>query len=209
MTKDKALEEIFLSQAPHFDDNAEFMEKLTKRLDAVEHIRQHQTSTIRSYKIVMIAAAAAVVRLLVVTATLFVGNEDAGQKVASTDTVIPKDRYLAIGQTQKAETENTDSDLHRLTARIEHAKQQQTPKPKPYNNIYTATLPEVDFCPGEDKEVRLPQVSKERSFNLVCKVMLPEIIACADSTIYQSTTEMMVACDEIEYNDNPFKNVSL
>lgn len=158
--------------------------------------------------IVWYAAAAAVVGLLVVTATLFVGNEDAGQKVASTDTVIPKDRYLAIGQTQKAETENTDSDLHRLTARIEHAKQQQTPKPKPYNNIYTAMLPEVDFCPGENKEVRLPQVSKERSFNLVCKVMLPEIIACADSTIYQSTG-MMVACDEIEYNDNPFKNVSL
>ena len=209
MTKDKALEEIFLSQAPHFDDNAEFMEKFTKRLDAVEHIRQHQTSTIRSYKIVMVAAAAAVVGLLVVTATLFVGNEDAGQKVASTNTVIPKERYLSVKQAQKAETENTDSDLHRLTARIEHAKQQQTPKPKPYNNIYTATLPEVDFCPGENKEVRLPQVSKERSFNLVCKVMLPEIIACADSTIYQSTTEMMVACDEIEYNDNPFKNVSL
>lgn len=158
--------------------------------------------------IVWYAAAAAVVGLLVVTATLFVGNEDAGQKVASTDTVIPKDRYLAIGQAQKAETENTDSDLHRLTARIEHAKQ-QVPSPTPQKGIYTAMLPEVDFCPGENKEVRLPQVSKERSFNLVCKVMLPEIIACADSTIYQSTTEMMVACDEIEYNDNPFKNVSL
>lgn len=208
MTKDKALEEIFLSQAPHFDDNAEFMEKLTKRLDAVEHIRQHQTSAIRSYKIVMIAAAAAVVGLLVVTATLFVGNEDAGQKVAST---IPasEGKHLAEKEATVPHMENADSDLHRLTARIEHAKQQQTPKPKPYNNIYTATLPEVDFCPGEDKEVRLPQVSKERSFNLVCKVMLPEIIACADSTIYQSTTEMMVACDEIEYNDNPFKNVSL
>lgn len=159
--------------------------------------------------IVWYAAAAAVVGLLVVTATLFVGNEDAGQKVASTDTVIPKDRYLAIGQTQKAETENTDSDLHRLTARIEPAQKQQVPSPTPQKGIYTAMLPEVDFCPGEDKEVRLPQVSKERSFNLVCKVMLPEIIACADSTIYQSTTEMMVACDEIEYNDNPFKNVSL
>jgi len=159
--------------------------------------------------IVWYAAAAAVVGLLVVTATLFVGNEDAGQKVASTDTVIPKDRYLAIGQTQKAETENTDSDLHRLTARIEPAQKQQVPSPTPQKGIYTAMLPEVDFCPGENKEVRLPQVSKERSFNLVCKVMLPEIIACADSTIYQSTTEMMVACDEIEYNDNPFKNVSL
>jgi hypothetical protein len=159
--------------------------------------------------IVWYAAAAAVVGLLVVTATLFVGNEDAGQKVASTDTVIPKDRYLAIGQAQKAETENTDSDLHRLTARIEPAQKQQVPSPTPQKGIYTAMLPEVDFCPGENKEVRLPQVSKERSFNLVCKVMLPEIIACADSTIYQSTTEMMVACDEIEYNDNPFKNVSL
>ncbi len=80
-------------------------------------------------------------------------------------------------------------------------------------------LPEVDFCPEENddavrsnavssNDVRLPQVSKERSFNLVCKVVLPEIIACADSTIYQSTG-MMVACDEIEYNDTPFKNVSL
>ena len=80
-------------------------------------------------------------------------------------------------------------------------------------------LPEMDFCPEESDnaalsnavssdDVRLPQVSKERSFNLICKVVLPEIIACADSTIYQST-EMMVACDEIEYNDNPFKNVSL
>lgn len=159
--------------------------------------------------IVWYAAAAAVVGLLVVTATLFVGNEDAGQKVASTDTVIPKDRYLAIGQTQKAETENTDSDLHRLTTRIESAQKKQVPSPTPQKGIYTAMLPEVDFCPGENKEVQLPQVSKERSFNLVCKVMLPEIIACADSTIYQSTTEMMVACDEIEYNDNPFKNVSL
>ena len=159
--------------------------------------------------IVWYAAAAAVVGLLVVTATLFVGNEDAGQKVASTDTVIPKDRYLAIGQAQKAETENTDSDLHRLTTRIEPAQKKQVPSPTPQKGIYTAMLPEVDFCPGDNKEVRLPQVSKERSFNLVCKVVLPEIIACADSTIYQSTTEMMVACDEIEYNDNPFKNVSL
>lgn len=158
--------------------------------------------------IVWYAAAAAVVGLLVVTATLFVGNEDAGQKVASTDTVIPKDRYLTIGQTQKAEKENTDSDLHRLTTRIEPAQKKQVPSPTPQKGIYTAMLPEVDFCPGDNKEVRLPQVSKERSFNLVCKVVLPEIIACADSTIYQSTG-MMVACDEIEYNDNPFKNVSL
>lgn len=169
--------------------------------------------------IVWYAAAAAVVGLLVVTATLFVGNDNAGQKVASTDTVIPKDRYLAIGQAQKAEKENTDSDLHRLTAKIEPVQEQQPLYPTPQKRIYTAMLPEVDFCPEESDDamrsnavssdnVRLPQVSKERSFNLVCKVVLPEIIACADSTIYQSTG-MMVACDEIEYNDNPFKNVSL
>ncbi len=211
MKKDKTLEELFLSQSPHFDDSADFMAKLNKRLDAVEHTKQRQTSTSRRYKmaIVWYAAAAAVVGLLVVTATLFVGNEDAGQKVASTDTVIPKERYLSVKQAQKAKTENTDSDLHRLTARIESAQKKQVPSPTPQKSIYTAMLPEVDFCPGENKEVRLPQVSKERSFNLVCKVVLPEIIACADSTIYQSTTEMMVACDEIEYNDNPFKNVSL
>ena len=56
MTKDKALEELFLAQAPHFDDNADFMAKLTKRLDAVEYIRQHQEATIRRYKMATVAA---------------------------------------------------------------------------------------------------------------------------------------------------------
>jgi uncharacterized membrane protein YccC len=56
MTKDKALEELFLAQTPHFDDNADFMAKLTKRLDAVEYIKQHQEATIRRYKIAMVAA---------------------------------------------------------------------------------------------------------------------------------------------------------
>ena len=56
MTKDKALEELFLAQAPHFDDNADFMAKLTKRLDAVEYIKQHQEATIRRYKMAMVAA---------------------------------------------------------------------------------------------------------------------------------------------------------
>ena len=210
MKKDKALEELFLSQSPHFDDSADFMAKLNKRLDAVEHTKQRQTPTSRRYKmaIVWYAAAAAVVGLLVVTATMFVGNGDAGQHTAIT---VPasKGKHLAEKKAAVPHMENTDSDLHRLTARIESAQKKQVPSPTPQKSIYTAMLPEVDFCPGDNKEVRLPQVSKERSFNLVCKVVLPEIIACADSTIYQSTTEMMVACDEIEYNDNPFKNVSL
>ena len=56
MTKDKALEELFLAQKPHFTDNADFMAALTKRLDAVEYIKQHQEATIRRYKILMVAA---------------------------------------------------------------------------------------------------------------------------------------------------------
>lgn len=56
MTKDKALEEFFLAQAPHFEDSADFMASLTKRLDAVEYIKQHQEATIRRYKMATVAA---------------------------------------------------------------------------------------------------------------------------------------------------------
>ena len=56
MTKDKALEELFLAQQPHFDDQADFMAMLTRRLDAVEYVRQHQNATLRRYKMAMVAA---------------------------------------------------------------------------------------------------------------------------------------------------------
>ena len=56
MMKDKALEDVFLAQKPHFADNANFMATLTKRLDAVEFIKQHQEATIRRYKMLMVAA---------------------------------------------------------------------------------------------------------------------------------------------------------
>ena len=56
MNKDKALEELFLAQKPHFDDNDAFMASLTKRLDAVEYLKQHQEATIRRYKMAMVAA---------------------------------------------------------------------------------------------------------------------------------------------------------
>ena len=56
MTKDKALEELFLAQKPHFTDNADFMSALTKRLEAVEYVKQHQEATIRRYKMIMVAA---------------------------------------------------------------------------------------------------------------------------------------------------------
>ena len=56
MNKDKALEDLFLAQKPHFDDNEAFMTSLNKRLDAVEYIKQHQEATIRRYKMALVAA---------------------------------------------------------------------------------------------------------------------------------------------------------
>ena len=56
MMKDKALEELFLAQKPHFSDNADFMAALAKRLDTVEFVKQHQEATIRRYKMLMVAA---------------------------------------------------------------------------------------------------------------------------------------------------------
>ena len=56
MNKDKALEDLFLAQKPHFDDSDAFMASLTKRLDAVEYIKQHQEATIRRYKMAVVVA---------------------------------------------------------------------------------------------------------------------------------------------------------
>ena len=56
MTKDKALEELFLVLKPHFTDNDAFMAALTKRMDAVEYVKQHQEATIHRYKMMMVAA---------------------------------------------------------------------------------------------------------------------------------------------------------
>jgi len=77
MTKDKALEELFLAQQPHFDDQADFMAMLTRRLDAVEYVRRHQETTLRRYKLAM--AAAFVVGLVSGALTLaFILSEPAG-----------------------------------------------------------------------------------------------------------------------------------
>ena len=56
MDKDKVLEELFLAQKPQFDDSDAFMAELTKRLDAVEFVKQHQEATIRRYKMALVAA---------------------------------------------------------------------------------------------------------------------------------------------------------
>ena len=55
MTKDKALEELFLAAKPTFDDSEQFMASLSHRLDAVEFIKQHEEATLRRYKLCMIA----------------------------------------------------------------------------------------------------------------------------------------------------------
>ena len=56
MLKDKALEELFLAQKPCFDDREAFMASLTKRLDAVEYIKQHLEATLRRYKTFMVVS---------------------------------------------------------------------------------------------------------------------------------------------------------
>ena len=56
MNKDKDLEELFLAQKPHFDDNEDFMASLNKRLEAVEYLKQHQEASIRRYKMAMVVA---------------------------------------------------------------------------------------------------------------------------------------------------------
>ena len=40
MTKDKALEDLFLAAKPSFDNTDQFMPSLIKRLDAVEYLKQ-------------------------------------------------------------------------------------------------------------------------------------------------------------------------
>ena len=159
------------------------------------------------------AAAAAVAGLLIVSTMMFVGQQDTTKQTASTEPA-SEVRHLAEKKSTAQHRENADSDIYRLTARME-GQQEQKPQPaSPTPYIYTAMLPEVEFCPESNDamrsnavssdNVRLPQVSKERSFTLVCNVVLPDITAYADSTIFTSSTELMVACDEICYNDSNF-----
>ena len=56
MKKDKALEELFLAARPTFDDGDAFIQKLEKRLDAVEYLKQHEEACIRRYRYAMLGA---------------------------------------------------------------------------------------------------------------------------------------------------------
>ena len=55
MMKDKALEELFLARCPQFNDKEDFMACLTRRLDAVEYLRQYVEANLRRYKYAMVA----------------------------------------------------------------------------------------------------------------------------------------------------------
>jgi hypothetical protein len=186
----------------------EFMAELDKGAAEYDHMmasgevpaKRNKATTMKWY-----AVAAAVAGLLIISTTLFVRNQDnVGRHTASTESA-KKEKLLTEKKTIVPRTENTD-DLYRLTARIERKpeKKQQTAS----NNIFTAMLPDVVFCSDSNddpnNDIRLPQVRKERSFDLVCNVVLPDITAYADSTLFTSNTELMVACDEICYNDTNF-----
>ena len=186
----------------------EFMAELDKGAAEYDYMmasgevpaKRNKATTMKWY-----AVAAAVAGLLIISTTLFVRNEDnVGRHTASTESA-KKEKLLTGKKTIVPRTENTD-DLYRLTARIERKpeKKQQTAS----NNIFTAMLPDVVFCSDSNddpnNDIRLPQVRKERSFDLVCNVVLPDITAYADSTLFTSNTELMVACDEICYNDTNF-----
>ncbi len=56
MKKDKALEALFLAHRPQFDDKEKFMERLTRKLDAVEYLRRYEEANLRRYKYAMLAA---------------------------------------------------------------------------------------------------------------------------------------------------------
>ena len=66
----ESLEELFLAQKPHFDDSDAFMASLTKRLDAVEYLKQHQEATIRRYKMAMVVVFVVGIISCAVTMTL-------------------------------------------------------------------------------------------------------------------------------------------
>lgn len=186
----------------------EFMAELDKGAAEYDHMmasgevpaKRNKATTMKWY-----AVAAAVAGLLIISTTLFVRHQDNVSLHTASIKSVKKENLFAAKKTIVPRTENTD-DLYRLTARIERKpeKKQQTAS----NNIFTAMLPDVVFCSDSNddpnNDIRLPQVRKERSFDLVCNVVLPDITAYADSTLFTSNTELMVACDEICYNDTNF-----
>jgi len=141
-----------------------------------------------------LAAAAAILAVLAVGTMLLVGSHETVRRPAATTKTFQKERQTAAIRTPAPQTKKP-------------APQTREPAPRrPCETTFAAVLPEVEFCPAPH-EAQLPKVGRERTFGLVCQAVLPEITAYADSTVFPSSDDIMVACDEIEYNDKPFKNV--
>lgn len=123
----------------------------------------------RVSSLVWYAAAAAVIGLVVISTKFFVNNENDGQNIASTDTIIPKEKHISVKQ--KVETEETDNNPDEFTARTEtETKQDQRDSMSSSKQaIYTAKLPEVVFS---------------SVYN--------------DSTTHQNSTGMVMTHDEIK-----------
>lgn len=139
------------------------------------------------------AAAASFIGLIILGTVFFAANKETGHQQTASTIPAREERHFAEKKAPMLKMENVDDAPCQLTARQE---------------IFTAMLPEVEFCPdadnGRNDDVRLPKVSKERSFDLVCQMILPEVTAFADSTTLMYSTELTMTCDEICYNDSNY-----
>ena len=99
----------------------------------------------RVSSLVWYAAAAAVVGLLVVTATLFVDNEEERKNVANTDSTISRERHLSAKQKPTTLSADEGSNLDKPTPKTESVQKQTDSMSSSNEAIYTAKLPEVIF----------------------------------------------------------------
>ena len=95
--------------------------------------------------IVWYAAAAAVVGLLVVTATMFVGHEEDSKNVANTDSTISRGKHLSAKQKSTTHSADADCNINRPTPKTESGQKQTDSMSSSGQAIYTAKLPEVIF----------------------------------------------------------------
>lgn len=193
-----------MNRQQHHDEKLyqEFMAELEQGAAEYDRLMASGDTPARKRRAMVLkwwATAASLAVLLGISATLFVAQRDDASRPAAITASVKVEKPLvaksAVAVVPHA-AKRTDRDFQRLTVRREE--------------IFTAMLPEMVFCPdghsdiSHDDAVRLPQVSQERSFDLICKVVLPEVTAYADSAIVMRSTELMVLCDELCYHDSNF-----
>jgi hypothetical protein len=194
-----------MNRQQHHDEKLyqEFMAELEQGAAEYDRLMASGDTPARKRRAMVLkwwATAASLAVLLGISATLFVAQRDDASRPAAITASVKTEKPLvakaAAAVVVPHTAKRTDRDFQRLTVRREE--------------ILTAMLPEVVFCPdghsdvSHDDDVRLPQVSQERSFDLICKVVLPEVTAYADSAIVMRSTELMVLCDELCYHDSNF-----